>query len=168
CSDLSKYTGVSFKIKGTAGTPPTISFQVQSNADYPWEAAPMNKGGCTATDLMNPFGSCVAPSKSVAIPAAEATVSVLWADLGAGMPTATADPTQVLGIQWGFPWTMGTNYMFDVTVSDVTLTGGAAAVSCATGAAAGGAGGAGAGGSAGASGGAGGASAGTGGTGGTH
>ncbi len=174
CSDLSKYTGVSFKIKGTAGTPPSITFQVQSNADYPWEAAPMNKGGCTATDLTNPFGSCIAPSKSVTVPAAETTVSVLWADLGAGMPTATADPTAVLGIQWGFPWATGANYMFDVTVSDVTLTGGSGTVSCATGTGGAGTGGAGAGGSAGASSagaggasaGAGGASAGSGGTGG--
>jgi hypothetical protein len=171
CSDLSKYTGVSFKIKGTAGTPPAITFQVQTNADYPWEAAPMNKGGCTATDLTNPFGSCIAPSKSVTVPAAETTVSVLWADLGTGMPTATADPTQVLGIQWGFPWATGANYMFDVTVSDVTLTGGTGSTSCngAGGSGAGGAsaGGASAGGSAGASSaGAGGATAGSGGTGG--
>ena len=172
CVDLHAYTGVSFKLKGTAGTTPMLTFQVQTNPDYPWMPRPMDmKGGCTAMDITNPFGECVAPNKSIPVTATEATVSVLFTDLMGGKPTATADATQVLGIQWGFPWTgMATgNYAFDVTVSDLTLTGGpGGAVSCAM--AAGGTGGTGgAGGSGGAAtggGGSGGAAAGSGGTGG--
>jgi hypothetical protein len=223
CGDLSAYTGVSFKLKGTTvaagaagtagagaggaatggagtggtggtatggagaggtatggaggapaggGTASTLTFQLQTNADYPWMPMPTAlKGACTATiDPTNPFGECIAPNASVPILASDATpITVSFASLMGGKPSVTADPTQVVGIQWGFPWTGAAtgNYTFDVTLSDLTLTGGPAPVSCAV--AAGGAGGTGGGGgAAGSSGAAGsGGTAGSGGSGGT-
>ena len=162
CSDLSAYTGVSFKLSGMAGSANMMIFQVQTNPDYPWQAMPADKkGGCTATVASDPFGTCVAPSKTLAI----ADSTVLWADLAGGKPSAIASPDQALGLQWALPYDGKTSYAFDVTVSDVKLVGGAgASVSC-NAAASGGAGGAASGGAGGASGGgAGGSSAGAGGS----
>ena len=137
CSDLSAYTGVSFALSGSAGIANTMIFQVQTNADYPWEAKPADeKGACTAVDKANPFGSCVAPSKTVPL----ADGSVLWSELAGGMPTATASANEALGLQWAFPYDGETSYDFDVTVSDVKLLGGTG-VSC-TASAGGGSGGA--------------------------
>ncbi len=161
CSDLSKYTGVSFKVKAGNATTTGIILQLQTNADYPWEGKAMqdNKGACVPTDVTMPFSSCQVPAKSATITTTESTVTVAWADLAGGMPTATVDPKQIIGIQWALPWMPpATAYAADITVSDVTLTGGTG-VSCAMGAGGTGAGGSG-------SGGAGGAAAGSGGTGG--
>ncbi|HEX3773585.1 MAG TPA: hypothetical protein VHV51_03920, partial [Polyangiaceae bacterium] len=168
CSDLSAYTGVSFKIKGNAGTTMKIDFQVQTNEDYPWQALPSSmKGGCTATpaNVANPFADCIAPTDPVTVATAESTVTVMFTDIMGGKPTATVDPKQVVGIQWGFEWSAtAMPYLADVTVSDITLIGGTG-VSCTSGT--GGTGGSGgSGGAAGGGGGSGGAAAGSGGTGG--
>jgi hypothetical protein len=126
CSDLSAYTGVSFKLSGMAGTTNMMIFQVQTNPDYPWQAMPADrKGGCTAADAMDPFGTCVAPSVTLPI----ADQNVLFTDLMGGKPTTTADPAQALGLQWALPYDGKTSYAFDVTVSDVKLIGGTG-VSC--------------------------------------
>jgi hypothetical protein len=172
CSDLSKYTGVSFKVKAGNATTTGIILQLQTNADYPWEGKAMqdNKGACVPTDVTMPFSSCQVPAKSETVTTTESTVTVAWADLAGGMPVATVDPKQIIGIQWALPWMPpATAYAADITVSDVTLTGGTG-VSCAMaagGTGAGGAGGSGGtGGAATGGGGAGGAAAGSGGTGG--
>jgi hypothetical protein len=126
CSDLSAYTGVSFKLSGKAGTANEMIFQVQTNSDYPWQAMPADrKGGCTATDAMDPFGTCVAPS--VTLPVADQ--NVLFTDLMGGSPRATANPDQALGLQWALPYDGKTSYAFDVTVSEVKLIGGTG-ISC--------------------------------------
>ncbi len=143
CADLSGYTGVSFKLSGSAGTTDTMIFQVQTNDDYPWQAKPTDrKGACTALDMANPFGSCVAPSKTIPL----ADGSVLFADLAGGMPEATASANQALGLQWAFPYDGKTSYAFDVTISDVQLLGGSG-VSCNGAGGSGGSGGSSAGGS---------------------
>ena len=171
CADLSKYTGVSFKVKGTTNAS-GITLQVQSNADSPWQPRPQDmKGACTATDPTMAYDVCLPPQKAAPVTATETTVTVAWADLAGGMPTAGTDGSQVIGLQWALPWAgaSDTAYAADVTVSDVTLTGGTGTTTCDTGAGTGGTGGTGAGGASGGSAGAatagtGGASAGTGGT----
>lgn len=126
CADLSEYTGVSFELKGSAGTSNQMIFQLQTNEDYPWEAVPADKKGtCTATDKENPFGSCVAPSTSIDV----ADGSVSWTDLAGGMPVSSASPGQSLGLQWAFPYDGKTSYEFDVTLGNVQLLGGTG-VSC--------------------------------------
>ena len=167
CSDLSKYTGLSFKVKGMTDATAMLQVQVQSNEDYPWQPRPMDmKGSCTAPDATMAYSVCIAPSKNVAVTGTEATVTVAFADLAAGMPKATLDPTQVVGIQFAMPWagTTGTPYAADITISDIELTGGGTAPSCAMGAGGTGAGGAG---GTGGTGGSGGAATGGGGAGGT-
>ena len=126
CSDLSAYTGVSFKLSGTAGTANMMIFQVQTNPDYPWQAMPSDrKGGCTAAVATDPFGTCVAPSVTLSI----ADQSVPFTDLMGGKPLATASPDQALGLQWALPYDGKTSYAFDVTVSEVKLIGGTG-ISC--------------------------------------
>ncbi len=163
CSNLSKYTGVSYKVKGNAATTSAI-LQVPTNVDYPWQPMPtLMKGACSVPDASMATSLCLAPNKSEPVTMTETTVTVAFTDLAGGMPTTTADPTQVLGIQWALPWMPpATAYAADITVSDITLIGGTG-VSCAGVTAGTG----GAGGSAGAAtAGAGGAAAGSGGTGG--
>jgi hypothetical protein len=126
CSDLSAYTGVSFKLSGSAGSANMMIFQVQTNPDYPWQAMPSDrKGGCTAAVASDPFGTCVAPSVTLPI----ADHSVLFTDLMGGKPLATASPDQALGLQWALPYDGKTSYPFDVTVSEVKLLGGTG-ISC--------------------------------------
>ena len=168
CSDLSKYTGISFKVKGKTDATSMLALQVLTNPDTPWQPRPMDmKGACTAMDPTMAYNVCQPPTKSSAITTTESTVSVLFTDLAAGMPTATADPKQIVGLQWALPWagTTGVAYAADVTVSDVQLTGGTG-VSCAMGAGGTGAGGAGGSGGAATGGGGAGGTAGSGGSGG--
>lgn len=130
CSNISAFTGVSFKISGTAGTANTIDFQPQTNSDYPWQPSPTDKkGGCTATDATNPWGECVAPGKSgIAITTTPTVVALTWADITGGKPvawSATMSPTEIIGLQWQFPWSgTATEYNVDITIDEITLTGG--------------------------------------------
>jgi hypothetical protein len=137
CSDLSAFTGVEFTMGGTtthATKPNAVELQVQTNSDYPWEAAPMDKkGGCTATDKENVWGSCIAPKEEVAITETPAAIPVLWAAVGAdagseGTPvpwSPTMSPSEVIGIQWQFPWSeTAMPYEVDVTLESIRLTGG--------------------------------------------
>ncbi|HET9956500.1 MAG TPA: hypothetical protein VFQ61_18470 [Polyangiaceae bacterium] len=155
CSDVSAYTGVSFKITGTAGA--KVQFQLQTNSTYPYEANPADmKGSCKATDATKPWdGPCVAAKKTEDIDVATATspVTMTWADISGGGPTAWSAATstkEMLGLQWQFApvATMADGYPVDITIDDITLTGGTQAA-CKVVGTAGGAGGGGAGGTAG-------------------
>lgn len=148
CSDLSQYTGVSFKISGSAGTVNTIDFQAQTNSDYPWQpdAGASKKGACTGTDPdpMKAWNDCNAPGKTgIALTSTPTTVTINWSDITGGKPKAwdtNASPKELVGIQWQFPAATD-EYMVDVTVDDVTFIGGTK--TCATASGSGGAGGAG-------------------------
>jgi hypothetical protein len=130
CSSLSAFSGVSFKLSGSAGVANTIEFQLQTNSDYPWQAdLKVKKGGCTAPDACMAWNACLAPSKTVSIPASQkgVSVSVTWAEVSGGTPVTwnpASSPGEILGIQWQFPWFEGLEYEVDVTVDDVTLLGG--------------------------------------------
>jgi len=159
-------TGVSFKIKATkvdAGG--MITFKVQTNANH----QPANmKGTCDAMGLAvgADYMYCHDATFAIPVTASETEVSVTWDKLADGLPSATVNGKDVIGLEWAFSWMeMGTPYDADVTIDDVkwtgTLTGGG-------GGGMGGAGGTSAGGSGGASAGTGGAAGGSGGTGGTN
>lgn len=137
CSDLSAFTGVEFTIGGTtthATKPNAVELQVQTNSDYPWQAAPADKkGGCTAMDETMPWSSCIAPKDEVMIAETPAAIPVLWAAVGAdagseGTPvpwSPTMSPAEVIGIQWQFPWAEAAMpYEVDVTLESIRLTGG--------------------------------------------
>jgi hypothetical protein len=155
CTDASAYTGVSFNIKGNAGPTGKLSFRFQSNAN-------------TAVDTVNKKGTCMVPAGTVdtyplchdaifdiTVTEGGGEVAVKFSDVMGGVPVATVDGKDLVGIQWAFAWTGPTDTMYpvDVTVDDIKFTGGSA----------GGSGGAGGGGGAGGAGGSGGG----GGTGGT-
>jgi hypothetical protein len=181
CSDLSAYTGVQFTLSGTTADAMmmnTIDFQLQTNSNYPWQPRPMDsKGACTAPEGVDPWGMCISPG--INVPLAASPTAVTWAQMMGGMPTmwaAATSPKEIVGIQWQFPWSEGrTAYAVDVTLDNVSFTGGTATV-CppymmggggmggAGGSGAGSGGMAGSGGGAGGAGGAGGGMAGTGGT----
>jgi hypothetical protein len=156
-------TGVSFKIKATKlDMGGMMTFKVQTNANH----QPANmKGTCDAMGLAvgADYMYCHDATFAFPVTASETEVSVTWDKLADGMPSATVNGKDVIGLEWAFSWMeMGTAYDADVTIDDVKWTG------TITGGGGGGTGGAGGmGGTGGASAGAGGAAAGTGGMGGT-
>jgi len=130
CSDLSAATGITFTLRGTiAGPSPNrADFQVQTNSTYPWEPFPLinQKGSCTAMPAgTDPWGYCLAPSVAVVI--GDAPQTVMWAQITGGSPVSfdsTTSPTEILGVQWQFPWTpSATPYAVDVILDDVKLAG---------------------------------------------
>jgi len=134
CSSLQAYAGVQFTLSGmttdmTAGAANTFEFQVQTNSNYPWQAFPPAnaKGSCTATDAANPWGMCIAPG-ATGLMLGAAPQTVTWAQIMGGMPMAWAaatSPSEVVGLQWQFPWSDGrTPYMVMVTLDNVAFTGG--------------------------------------------
>jgi hypothetical protein len=141
CSTLAAHTGIQFTISGTTTDMAPmmankIQFQLQTNSDYPWEpfmTMPTGKGNCTAPAGMDPWGHCIAPSIDVTLSptASPAPQTVTWAMMMGGGPTAwdaTMSPQELVGIQWQFPWSEGRMpYAFDVTLDDVSFTGGTAA-----------------------------------------
>jgi hypothetical protein len=141
CSDLSAFQGVTFTLSGMAGDGNMVEFQVQTNSDFPWECTDCgDKGACTSTTPTNPFETCVAPT--IMVPTSDTPTMVTWAEMGGGMPVPwnpAMSPTEVVGIQWQFPWSAAAMpYTVDVVLDDVSFIGGTDA-SCAMGA--GGAGG---------------------------
>ena len=130
CSTLAAYAGITLTVSGTttdATTPNTIHFEIQTNADYPWQPRPMDrKGGCTAPTGVDPYGVCIAPSLPILLSATPAFVS--WAQMMGGVPTAwsaTFSPAEILGLQWQFPWSEGRQpYFVNVTLDNVRFTGG--------------------------------------------
>ncbi|HEX6274185.1 MAG TPA: hypothetical protein VFZ53_14150 [Polyangiaceae bacterium] len=174
CSSLAAYTGITFTVNGTSAAMPmpnTIDFQIQTNTDYPWQPRPQDmKGACTAPMGMDPYGVCIAPTLNVPLGAAPQTVT--WAQMMGGTPTPwspTMSPTEVIGLQWQFPWSpTHMPYAVDVTLDNVQFTGGTGPTTACPAYMTGGGGAGGAGGSGGAagSGGSGGAAAGSGGSGG--
>ena len=187
CTDASAYTGVSFSVKGNAGYTGKLNFRVQSNAD-------------TAVDTTNMKGTCVVPAgttdtyplchnsaKDIPVTATATVVTVNFADLAGGVPTAVTNGSDVVGLEWAFNWTAapaaGTGgasaggaggaangpFTADITIDDVKFIGGTgptggAGAGAGGAAATAGAGGASAGASPGGAGGSGGAAAGAGGT----
>ncbi len=156
-------TGVSFKIKGNAGAGGMLVFKVQTNGNQ----GPANmKGTCDRMGLPinEDYAACHHATFSIPVAATDSEVSVTWDKLTMGMPNATVDGKDVIGLEWAFVWDTGVAaFDVDVTVDDVKWTG---TITGAGGGGAGGAGGGGAGGGGAGGGGAGGGGAGGGGAGG--
>ncbi len=103
--DVSRFKGISFKVKGYAGPDNQMTLSLGRAENDPSVA----NAGC---------GSCVLPASSDAaigdycrgpratfsVPAdgSEKTVTVLWTDFADGSPHASIDPHQVTGILWIF------------------------------------------------------------------
>jgi hypothetical protein len=130
CSTLSAYTGIAFTLTGTttdATAPHTMSFHIQTNANYPWQPRPQEgKGACTVASGMDPFSACIPPSMPIVLSNLPNLVS--WSEMMGGSPVpwhAVMSPFEVVGLQWQFPWSEGRqSYSVDVTLDDVRFIGG--------------------------------------------
>jgi hypothetical protein len=99
--DISKYTGISFTIKGNVGPSGMINFTLgRKENDRPAENAMC--GTCAGADET----ACHGPRLAVTVPPASgaaATVSLTWAQFVGGAPQASIDPTSPLtGMLWYF------------------------------------------------------------------
>jgi hypothetical protein len=142
CSDLSPFMGVTFTVNGTtmAAAPLTanaIEFQPQTNSNYPWHPAPMDKkGGCTSPTPADPWSDCIAPAKSVLL--SDMPQTVLWTDAGLanGKPVVfdpATSPKEIVGIQFQFPWaSAATPYAVDITLDNMSFAGAPMPIDCGT------------------------------------
>ena len=146
CMDASAYDGVSFSIKGNAGPTGKLSFRFQSNANMPVNAV-AKKGACVVpAGTADPYPLCHDATFDITVVPAGSVVSVKFSDVMGGVPVATVNGKDLVGIELAFPWAGATDtaYDIDVTLDDIKFTGGSAGGT--GGAGGGGAGGGGAGG----------------------
>jgi hypothetical protein len=135
--DASAYKGVKFTIKGNVAMGSTVQFSVGTAADEvaaSWVNA--HKAAPTDPDETPNFGrcmpvsgrydnTCLAPSKMIAVTETATTVTVLWAELLAGQPDASVNPSELTNMAWAFPAPAGpgtaaaVTYMADVTIDDL-------------------------------------------------
>src|SRR6185369_16891088 len=103
-------TGVSFSIKGNAGPTGMVNFRVQTNANTAYNDpvnASAKKGLCKATDPANAYPDCHAAGKDYAVTSTPTVITVNFADLTGGLPTAGVDGSDVVGIEWALAWKEG-------------------------------------------------------------
>jgi len=119
CFNVSQYTGgIRMTIGGDLGGG-QIFFQVQTNTNYPADTA-NNKGACI--DPLQWNGGCANnTTSSLTIDATPTTIDIPWTDLAGGMPVATVDTTQLLGIQWQVTCSGSADCAVNVTISDVSF-----------------------------------------------
>lgn len=99
------YTGISFSIKGNAGPTGKIGFRIQTNANTasndPVNAAAM-KGTCVAMSPSNTYPDCHAGEKQIAVTSTATVVTVNFSDIMGGVPVASVDGSDIVGIEWAF------------------------------------------------------------------
>ena len=104
------YTGVSFSIKGNAGPTGMVNFRVQTNSNTAAND-PTNmtnkKGTCIATNAADTYPDCHAAGKDIPVTSTATVITVNFADLVGGLPTAGVDGSDVVGIEWALPWMTG-------------------------------------------------------------
>jgi hypothetical protein len=126
CTDASSYTGVSFNIKGMAGPGGKLNFRFQTNADMA-PNAPAKKGGCVVpAGTTDPYPVCHPPTFDIPVSAGGGVVEVKFSDVIGGVPVATVDGKDLVGLEWAFAWAGPTDtaYDVDVTLDDIKFTGG--------------------------------------------
>jgi hypothetical protein len=108
------------------------------------------KGTCVVPPgTLDPYPLCHHATFDITVTPGGSTVAVKFSDVTGGVPVATVDGKDLVGLEWAFPWAGATDtaYDVDVTVDNIKFTGGSAGGSGgAGGAGGGGAGGGGAGG----------------------
>lgn len=120
-------TGISFNITGNVGPSMSVSFRVQTNANTAIHPTYM-KGACPLPPGTDPDGDvwtyCQPGRVNVNVPEGGGEVSVTWAQLLEGLPVATIDGSDIMGVEWALSWEdAGTPYDIDVTVDDIKFTG---------------------------------------------
>jgi hypothetical protein len=120
--DLSAYRGISFTIWGDVGETKQLTVNAPTSQNSKPSACLTNVGTCDPAK-----GECKSAGKLIDIPANQGEpITVLWSDLAGGKPFDGVDPTQILGIHFGFQrveWGGVTTapYPVNVTVGTITL-----------------------------------------------
>jgi hypothetical protein len=124
CIDASAYSGLSFDISGDVGPSATIKIGLQTNGDFPVDVLGM-KGACTFATEATKYTECVTPIVAKDVPESGGTITVAWSEFAGGKPVATADPSEIVGIEWSFSWAgpSDTAYEADVTVDNLRFLG---------------------------------------------
>jgi hypothetical protein len=136
--DVSEYLGISFTIRGSVAMDNNVTFSVGTSSNdisFLWlnaqptppnPLAAANSGRCIPA--MNQYdGTCATPTFTVPVTATETTIEVLWADLAAGRPSASVDPSEITDIRWILPTPAGagttspTPYPIDLFIDDLTF-----------------------------------------------
>ena len=108
CVDASEYLGISFTITGELGDPEAVEedpllngeveLQLQTSKNYVIDTENA-KGECEGSWAE---GTCKSNVAIVPVDDAEPLVELLWEDFTGGVPEATVNPRQLLGLQWQF------------------------------------------------------------------
>jgi hypothetical protein len=135
-ADASAFKGISFTLSGSVEMGGTLTVNVGTAANditSAWlnahkmagEADKHGFGRCTPPGDNQYDGSCAAGAKTVEVSETPTTVTVLWADLTGGKPSATINPAEITFITWALPAPAGagttapTTYKADIVVDDL-------------------------------------------------
>ena len=103
--DVSRFKGISFKIKGNAGPDNQMTLSL-GRAENDTNAQNAMCGSCVvpASSDASAGDYCRGPRTTFTVPAdcSETTVTLLWTDFHGGSPHDSLDPHQVTGILWVF------------------------------------------------------------------
>lgn len=117
CADLSGSQGIQFDVSGLGED--TLTVAIQSHATYIYdEKEEYPKGGCIPDDPDKPWNSCVFPKKTGITDGT--AVQIAWSEFAGGVPEAKTDGSQVLGVQFEFPWP-GDPRSADIVVSNISF-----------------------------------------------
>jgi len=106
CIDGSKFSGVRFTISGDIGLNQNALFYVISNRDK--EVTEANGvGACVPDDPTQTWLTCQPPTVTLPVTATPTTHDIPWSAFKAGLPTPTTDGSDLLALQWSFPWSDG-------------------------------------------------------------
>lgn len=103
CVDARAFSGVTFDIGGDVGTTGQITVMLQTNADSPIVEADM-RGACAYDPPDQIYSDCAQPGVTKAVSTTSGPVTVTWAELMGGKPSATTDASDLVGIQFQFAW----------------------------------------------------------------
>lgn len=132
--NASAFKGISFTLSGTAAnlaTPLTFAAPTVNNTtSAAWlisqgdtQAKTTDIGSCTPTSGNGRYyhPGCADASKSIAVPTAPTTISVLWSDFTGGQPDVSPKPDQITGIYWNLQWggAGSTPYAADFTIDNL-------------------------------------------------
>jgi len=132
-TDASAYSGIQFTIKGSVGAPGALTLFVATAADEAIDPSqPTGRAGCKP--VSNQYdGTCVQPSKIIAVTSDTKTIALKWSDFSGSKP-GPVKPSEILALRWIFTWPVGAgdaastvaSYPVDVTIDDVSFVGTAA------------------------------------------
>ena len=121
--DASMFTGISFTIKGDAGTTGRLIMSVGTSPDDINGVMDAPSWGKCVPKTGPYDGTCQSPRADVSVTGTANTVKIKWADLKGGAPQASVSPDSLSGIVWIWDWVAGaTPFATDITIDDIAFT----------------------------------------------